>query len=302
MARSVSALLVIVLASVVLSASSSALRATEDKQAPPYQLPMEPPREFGTSITASMEGWFDNPDGTKTFIVGYLNRNAKQEIDVPLGPNNNIEPGGPDYGQPTHFMPHRQLGMFTITVPKDFGQSRLTWTITVNGKTNAIPLKLVPDYVLQPFKDIAVGNTPPIIRFSPDGPTTQGPIAQLAKAITMQAKVGVPLAITTYAADDGKYTSGSNAQPRNLPPPVELEWSKYRGPGDVKFDARSPKVTIEAGGPIGADFKGHATTNVTFSAPGEYALHLNVDDFSGRGSGETGCCWTTQIIKVSVSQ
>lgn len=291
MARSVSALIVIVAASMVLSA-----------QAPAIQLPMEPPREFGTSITASMEGWFENPDGTKTFIVGYLNRNAKQEIDVPIGPNNNIEPGGPDYGQPTHFMPHRQLGMFTITVPKDFGTQRLTWSITVNGKTNAIPLKLVPDYILQPFKDVAVGNTPPIIRFAPDGPAMQGPIAQLSKAITLKAKVGVPLAITTYAVDDGKYTSGSNAQPRNLPPPVELEWSKYRGPGDVKFDARSPKVTIEAGGPIGAEFRGNATTNVTFSAPGDYALHLNVDDFSGRGSGETGCCWTTAIVKVSVSQ
>lgn len=271
-------------------------------QAPAFQLPMEPPREFGTSITASMEGWYENADGTKTFIVGYLNRNAKQEIDVPLGPNNNIEPGGPDYGQPTHFMPHRQLGMFTITVPKDFGTQRLTWTITVNGRTNAIPLKLVPDYILQPFKDIAVGNTPPIIRFAPDGPSIQGPIAAFAKASTLKAKVGVPLAITTYAVDDGKYTSGSNAQPRNAPPPVELEWSKYRGPGDVKFDAARPKVTIEQGGPIGADFKGNATTNVTFSAPGEYALHLNVDDFSGRGSGETGCCWTTAIVKVSVSQ
>jgi hypothetical protein len=53
---------------------------------------------------------------------------------------------------------------------------------------------------------------------------------------------------------------------------------------------------------VDAEFRGHATTNVTFSMPGEYALHLNVDDFSGRGSGETGCCWTTQIIKVSVSQ
>ena len=262
---------------------------------------MEPPRDFGTSVTASMEGWFDNPDGTKTFIVGYLNRNAKTEVDVPIGPNNNIEPGGPDYGQPTHFMPHRQLGMFTITVPKDFGEKRLTWSITVNGKTNAIPLKLVPDYVLQPFKDIAVGNTPPIIKFSPTGPTAQGPIAALSKATTLQAKVGVPLAITTYAEDDGKYTSGSNAQPRNPPPPVELEWSKYRGPGEVKFDARIPKLTIEQGGPIDAPFKGHATTNVTFSAPGEYALHLNVDDFSGRGSGETGCCWTTQIVKVIVT-
>jgi hypothetical protein len=275
----------------------------EDKQAPPTaQLPMEPPREFGTSITASMEGWFENPDGSKTFIVGYLNRNSKMEVDIPIGENNKIEPGGPDYGQPTHFMPHRQLGMFTITVPKDFGQQRLTWSITVNGKTNAIPLKLNPDYILQPFEDVAVHNTPPIIRFSPTGATIQGPIAALAKAPTLQAKVGVPLPITTFAVDDGKFTSGSNAAPRNLPPPVEMEWSKYRGPGDVKFDARIPKLKIETGGGVDVPFKGEATATVTFTAPGDYVLHLNVDDFSGRGSGETGCCWTTALVKVSVTQ
>src|SRR5262245_63208397 len=108
MSRRVPAKLVSICALCVFFAASSAAFA----QAPPYQLPMEPPREFGTSITASMEGWFENPDGSKTFIVGYLNRNAKMEIDVPIGPNNNIEPGGPDFGQPTHFMPHRQLGMF----------------------------------------------------------------------------------------------------------------------------------------------------------------------------------------------
>ena len=264
---------------------------------------MEPPREFGTSITGSMEGWFENADGTKTFIIGYLNRNAKQEVDVPIGPNNSIEPGGPDMGQPTHFMPHRQLGMFTITVPKEFtAQQRLTWTITVNGKTNSIPLKLVPDYILQPFKDIAVGNTPPILRFTQNGPAIQGPIASLAKAATLTAKVGQPLPLSAYMVDDGKFTSGSNAQPRNLPPPVELEWSKFRGTGEVKFDKAKPAVKIEAGGPVGVEFRGQATTTATFSAPGDYVLHLNVDDFSGRGSGETGCCWTTALVKVTVTQ
>ncbi|MEO8677895.1 MAG: hypothetical protein ABI665_02540 [Vicinamibacterales bacterium] len=268
----------------------------------PIQLPMEPPREFGTSITGSMEGWFENPDGSKTFIVGYLNRNAKQEIDIPIGPNNNIEPGGPDFGQPTHFMPHRQLGMFTVTVPKEFtAQQRLTWSITVNGKTNTIPLKLTPDYILQPFKDVAVGNTPPIIKFSPDGPTIQGPIAAMSRAVAMTVKVGQPLSLPMWATDDGKYTSGSNAQPRNLPPPIELDWSKYRGPGTVTFAKAKPEVKVLAGGPVGVEFRGEATTTVTFGAPGDYVLHLNVDDFSGRGSGETGCCWTTAMVKVTVA-
>ena len=39
---------------------------------------------------------------------------------MPIGPNNRIEPGGPDMGQPTHFLPGRQSGMFIVTVPKEF--------------------------------------------------------------------------------------------------------------------------------------------------------------------------------------
>ena len=96
---------------------------------------------------------------------------------MPIGPNNRIEPGGPDLGQPTHFLPGRQTGMFLITVPKDFGKTqRLTWTITANGQTNSIPFWMNDLYEVSPFTDIAVGNKPPVIRFDPTGPTIQGPI------------------------------------------------------------------------------------------------------------------------------
>src|SRR5688572_14416921 len=71
-------------------------------------LPYEPPRAFGGSITGAFEGWFDDPDGSHNFLVGYLNRNLKQAQDVPIGPDNRIEPGGPDMGQPTHFLPARK--------------------------------------------------------------------------------------------------------------------------------------------------------------------------------------------------
>ena len=131
------------------------------------QSPIEPAKQFGTGITPSYEGWYDNPDGSHNFLVGYLNRNRAQEMDVPIGPNNKIEPGGPDLGQPTHFRPGRQTGTFVITVPKSFTpQQRLTWTVTINGQTNAIPLRLNPDYNISPLKDSAVANTPPLIRFA----------------------------------------------------------------------------------------------------------------------------------------
>src|SRR5213594_4855819 len=94
------------------------------------QLPGEPPRQFGASITASFEGWFDNANGSHSFLVGYLNRNRGHAVDVPIGPNNRIEPGGPDLGQPTHFLPGRQWGMFSVPVPKDFkDQDQYTCTV-----------------------------------------------------------------------------------------------------------------------------------------------------------------------------
>src|SRR6266852_260892 len=94
------------------------------------QLPIEPAKQFGAGITPAYEGWFDNPDGTHNFLAGYLNRNRALDVDVPIGPNNRIEPGGPDLGQPTHFLPGRQWGMFSVPAPKDFKPTdSYTWTI-----------------------------------------------------------------------------------------------------------------------------------------------------------------------------
>jgi hypothetical protein len=263
------------------------------------RLPSEPMRQFGQSVTGAFEGWYDNPDGSHTFLVGYLNRSFKQAVDVPIGPNNRIEPGGPDMGQPTHFLPDRQYGMFTIVVPKEFsGQQKLTWTLTVNGETTSIPLRLHPDYVVNPFNDVAVGNKPPLVRFDPKEPPLQGPIASVATARRLSARVGTPLTIELWAEDDAKYSSGSNAPQRNPPPPVVLVWSKYRGPGDVTFDSTSPKFETLPG--RAAVFSGKAPVAATFSAPGDYLLHVTANDYSGEGGGGEVCCWTTAIVEVNV--
>ena len=69
-----------------------------------------------------------------TSCIGYYNRNKDQTIDIPIGPNNHIDPGGPDMLQPTHFEPGRAWGVFALPVPKDFGTKKFTWTIVANGK------------------------------------------------------------------------------------------------------------------------------------------------------------------------
>src|SRR5436190_14327741 len=59
-------------------------------------LPLEPVHESGASVTGAFEGWFKNSDGSYTLLFGYFNRNTKQELDIPIGASNSIEPGGPD--------------------------------------------------------------------------------------------------------------------------------------------------------------------------------------------------------------
>jgi len=259
----------------------------------------EPFRGAGASITPSYEGWFTNADGGFTFLIGYLNRNTAQVIEVPIGANNRFEPGGPDLGQPTVFLPGRQVGAFTITVPKDFDRrQRLTWSITANGQTNSIPFWLNEPYEVNPWADVAVGNNPPVIRFDPAGPAFQGPIALLAKAVARTATVAAGLSLPVWATDDAKYSSGSNAPLRNPPPPVILHWSKYRGPGTVTFD-KTPPVFEKTEGP--AVFNGKATVGAKFSQPGEYVLLVDVEDLSGRGGGGEVCCFTTAMVKVTVT-
>jgi hypothetical protein len=252
------------------------------------QLPLEPVRERGQSISPAFEGWYQNPDGTFTLLIGYYNRNRSEVLDIPVGPNNRIEPGGPDQGQPTHFLARRQWGVFSITVPKDFGTKRLTWTVTANGETNAIPVGLIPAYQIEPFKDAAMGNTPPVLKLQASGPELTGPPRSIAASLT--AAVGTPLSMTFWATDDNHTEPGE--KPRSGKP-VTVSLSKFRGPGEVKFDDARPQVDTSSGGKV--------TTAATFSAPGDYIVRIQLNDSSGEGGGGFQCCWTNGHVKVTVT-
>jgi hypothetical protein len=262
-------------------------------------LPLEPVHESGSSVTGAFEGWFKNPDGTLSLLLGYFNRNTQQELDIPVGPNNRIDLGGPDQGQPTHFLTGRQWGMFTVRVPADFGKGKLIWTLVANGQELVIPASLHPDYEISPIQELATGNTPPVLRFAEKGPPIQGPGGvMLERTVT----VGTPLDLTIWVQDDAKLTTSSGAPPRNLGPPVTLRWTKFRGPGAVTFSNARPEVEKLTGGSPGVPFSGKATTKVTFDTPGEYVLHVVVNDYSGEGGGGFQCCWTTGQVKVTVNR
>ena len=274
-------------ASVVLTLASAGWSSISALHAQvPGTLPgVEPLHDSGTDVTPALEGWYKNADGSYNITIGYYNRNLKQEIDIPIGPNNKFEPGPPDQGQPTHFMPRRGWGMFTVTVPKDFGAKKITWTLTVNGRTNTIPFGLDPRWEIDALKEATVGNTPPVISFSEDGAKGQGP---QPVAVTKTASTATPLTLDVWATDDGKSKS------RNPPPgpPARLTWSKYRGAGAVTFENAKPAIDAESH---------RSTTTAKFSEPGEYWLRVVANDSSGDGGGGFQCCWTNGLVKVTVS-
>ena len=101
----------------------------------------------GQNVSPAYEGWEEDADGSRYFLFGYMNRNWEEEIDVAVGPDNNLQPGGPDLGQPTHFQPRRNRFMFRVRVPDNFTEKdELIWTLTTKGKTEKAYATVRTDY------------------------------------------------------------------------------------------------------------------------------------------------------------
>jgi len=261
------------------------------------RLPLEPLHDTGQSVTGAFEGWFKNRDGSFSLLFGYYNRNQKQDLEIPVGPNNRIEPGGPDQGQPTHFLPGRQWGLFTVTVPADFGADKLTWTLISNGQPLIIPGSLNPLWEINAFREPTTGNTPPVIKLAGGG-SVQGP-RPISTALS--ATLANPLTLTVSVSDDATMPLiGTTGMDRPKTPPVTVIWSKFRGPGIVTFANAKPAVELANGEAGSGGVSGTATTSATFSEPGEYVLLVVANDWSGIGGHGYQCCWTNSQVKVSV--
>lgn len=265
------------------------------------QLAMEPLKDSGSNVYPAYEGWYKNDDGSYTLLIGYYNRNKKETLDIPIGPDNKIEPGGPDQGQPTHFEVGRGWGTIAIKVPKDFGDKKLTWTITANGKTVTVPFGIVKGYQIEPFLDAAMGNKPPVIKFTENGKALTGPPAPLSEAFVVNGVAGEAVPLKFWVTDDGKEdtptggsaaaggAAGAAAAARAQRARVTTTLSKYRGPGEIKFADSTPAVE-----------KDMVNTTATFSLPGEYLIRVEGNDSSGVGGGGFQCCWTTAYIKAVI--
>src|ERR1043166_4828643 len=173
----------------------------------------------GQSVSPAYEGWMPKEDGSFTLYFGYMNSNWAEEFDVPIGPDNNIEPGGPDQGQPTHFYPRRNPFLFTIRVPKDLGDKELIWTLKTNGKIERAYASLKNDYMIDnqvistevggdfgSLRDELRTNIPPELKVEGDR--------------RRSVKVGAPLTLVAFAKDPDNIPArrGTRATPTAAPP------------------------------------------------------------------------------------
>ena len=229
----------------------------------------------GQDVQPSYDGWLRNPDGTFTMVFGYLNRNYKEELAIPAGPDNRLEPGDPDRGQPTYFLPRRQAFVFKVQVPKDWGeQKELIWTITAHGRTEKAYGQLTPgeeitERMIMTRGGLTMGegdpNQPPSITIAPVAGAT------VADSLMLTANViddGLPKPRVVSAqrlTASGGQSNGSGARPAGR---LTVTWMEYRGPAKVTFDSTGPILVND----------GKAATNARFSQPGTYTLRATAND------------------------
>lgn len=275
----------------VIAMTCAALNAIEPQGIP--RLSLQERYATGQNIAPAFEGWEENPDGTFNMVFGYFNRNWEEQPDVPIGPNNYIEPGSQDQGQPTHFFPRRNKFVFRVRVPKDFGNKDLVWSLTVNGKTEKAYGTLKPDYLLEK----AIIQTNASMRGGGGQPEMEknvAPVVRVDGATRRTAKVGEPLDLTAFVTDDGI--------PKASPAPFDaavqdttamglrVAWFVYRGPGDkVKFEPEQFKIYQDKreGGnspwtpgwnPPALPRDGRFPVKVTFNTPGVFVLRVMAHD------------------------
>jgi len=285
----------------------------------------------GQVVWPAFEGWEKNEDGSASFVFGYMNENWQEELDVPIGPDNSIEPGGPDRGQPTHFQPRRKRFMFRVRVPADWGNKEMVWTLATRGTPQKAYASLRTDLLIENIDLMSETGALGAGTSNPELRAEKPPVIAIQGPKTLNAKVGQPVSLIAVVTDDGvpRRRGGGPGRPGgpniNLLPPVRitvgknlglhLAWFVYRSApserseskgsaGKVTFDpvqvktwedtrtgANSPWAPIWTPPPVPAD--GKYTVTATFAEPGTYVLRARADD---------GALMSDEEVTVTVSR
>jgi hypothetical protein len=240
----------------------------------------------GQSVQPIFEGWTRNADGSYQFHFGYLNRNHVEEVHVPVGAGNSIQPEGPDRGQPTYFYARFNRLQFSVKVPADFGKRELVWTLTVHGRTERAVGWLKAEWEI----DSSAGGTG-----MPTGEQKKNVAPTISVSSASKVALAETLRLTARVTDDGLPPvrtrvggtsenppafrfpdGGAPSAPVNVPQlrrvrpriaGLSVSWRLWRGPGPVAF---APEAIVVK--------DGQAATTATFKVAGEYVLQAVATD------------------------
>ena len=247
------------------------------------QLPTElPSTKFssGQDIQPYFEGWIHNADGTFDLVFGYFNRNWQEELAIPAGPANAVEPGGADRGQPTYFLPRRQGWVYRLRVPADFGKQVVTWTITANGKTQKaygelLPVEEITERIIMTRGNLNPGdgdpNIPPAITIAATGaPVAKAPVVLTATVsddgLPKPRPVAAPKPVTP--GDATAITAQANSSVVARPRGLTVSWMQIRGPAKISFDPAGTTAVAN----------GKADVTARFDRQGTYVVRATAND------------------------
>ncbi len=260
----------------------------------PYQLKYD----SGQTIQPIFQGWSRNEDGSFDMHFGYLNRNYSEEVHIPVGTDNFIDMAGLDniQNQPTYFQTRENRDIFTVNVPADFGAREIVWRLTSQGQTLEAIGWLQAEWEIDEYG----GYTP-----DPEVLANQPPELSVLSATSV--RLPATLTITASVTDDGlpepeparnepravnewnrtpllTRPDGALAIPTNVPhlqtnvrgtkekpsPPrdkLTVSYTVWRGPATITSEPLFSEVN-----------NGSATSEITFTEPGEYQLQVRAFD------------------------
>jgi len=228
----------------------------------------------GQDVVPSFDGWLRNTDGSFTMVFGYFNRNFEEELSIPVGSNNMLEPGMPDQGQPTYFLARRHAWIFRVKVPADWGNKELVWTLTAHDRTEKAYGSLksdeeITERIIMTRGNLSPGlddpNKPPSISIAPVQAASLGNVLSLTALVTDDGLPKPREPKARPAVETGKRQTNTAARPRAG---LSVTWFEYRGPAKVVFE-NSGAIPVAGG---------QALTTARFSEPGSYVLRATAND------------------------